>query len=331
MFFLFNFIISLFLSCSLFAKVSERTFIVDILQLQPQKFELKRRYIGSITTDNFSILRSKVTGTIASIDIQAEQKVKSGQLLVSINNRSQKAALEIAIKTHNSLKNKVARLEALKATNDITKNEVDEAQRELLNAQMQLEKARKSLEDTEIRAPFDGTVGVPRVVVGQSVKPDTAIISLRNGNYSISFLVPPKRIKELKIGQALNVDDKNGSITAIEHTVDPKTLTGFARAKIQNCEGCIIGESLLAQVVVAQNPQAIVLSRNAIYYDKGKAFVVKAVSGKNNESRAQITEVVLGNESEGLVEIKSGLSLGDRIVAMDPKRITANALLKETK
>ncbi len=309
-------------------KMPERTFVVETTVLTPEPFELKRRYIGTINAENFSILRLKSTGIVSAIHIKAEQTVKKGQLLVSLDNRSAKASLDIALKTHKSLNKEFARLKELKASNDVTKAQVDKAKRDLLTASMSLESARKAVEDTEIRAPFDGVVGVPRVVIGESVKPDTPIISVKQGAYTLTFLVPTSRIREMKIGQKVTVGAEQSSISAVERTIDPLTRTGFAKAEFKTCESCIIGESVFAWLSVANKANALLLNRNAIYYDKGKPYVVLVKTTENKETRAEIREVVLGQEQEGRVEILSGLSPGDRIVRADPKRINPDALLK---
>lgn len=321
----------LFLTTGLLANPLERTFVVETKVVQPENFIVQRRYIGTINAENFSILRAKSAGTIASIAVKPEQNVKKGQLLASQDNRSQKSSLEIALKTHRSLQSKVDRLKKLKNTGDVTKGQVDEAKRDLLNASLNLENAKKALEDTEIRAPFDGIAGVPRVVIGESVKPDTAIISVRQGAYSLIFRVPPKRIRELAVGQEVTTDNGKSTIAAIERTIDPLNLTGFAKTNFPACKNCIIGESIFCQVAVAHNPKAILVNHSSLYYDKGNPYVVRVVSNEKKETRAQPTIVRLGQEQNGLVEIVSGLSPGDSIVIADPKRITPNALLKVLK
>lgn len=330
MYLIIHFVAILFSANALLA-AGERTFVVETKVIQPEDFIVKRRYIGTINAENFSILRAQSSGTIASIHVKAEEKVKKGQLLVSLDNRSEKSSYEIALKTLKSRQSKMDRLKQLKKTGDVTKGQVDEAKLDILNASMSVENAKKALENSEIRAPFDGIAGVPRVVIGESVKTDTAIISVRKGNYNLTFLVPPKRIRELSVGQEVTTQNETSRISAIEKTIDPATLTGFAKANFPSCKNCIIGESVMSEVTIAHNPKAILISHNSIYYDKGKPFVVRVISNEKNETRAEVREVSLGQEQEGRVEILSGLSFGDRIVATDPKRITPNAILKVLK
>jgi membrane fusion protein (multidrug efflux system) len=322
------FLLAILLGSALFSATSERTFVVETTLLSHQPFSLKRRYIGTINAENFSILRVKSTGTVSAIHVKAEQAVKKGQLLISLDNRSGKSSLEIAAKTHQSLKKELERLKELKVSHDVTKAQVDKAKRELLASSMALETTRKGVEETEIRAPFDGVVGVARVVIGESVKPETPIISIKQGAYTLTFLVPPSRIRELSIGQKVSVGEEQSSIAAIERTIDPLTRTGFAKANFSACKSCIIGESVFAWVTVAEKAKALLVDRNAVFYDKGKPFVVVVKTNEAKETRADQREVVLGQEQDGQVEIVSGISVGERIVRADPKRITLGALLK---
>ncbi len=315
------------LANSLLADTLERFFVVETLQAKAESFIIKRRYIGTIKAENFSILEAKSASTVSKIHVKAEQSVKKGQILVSLANSSSHKARLLAEKKVRSLAKALERQKELLKSQDVTKVHVDQAKRDWLEASLALESQKQILENTEIRAPFDGVVGVPRVVNGESVSPGSAIISITNGPYSLSFLVPPSRLRELSVGQKISVNQKDSHISAIEHSIDPKTRTGFARAIFKDCQSCIVGESVFVYVSVLEKPKAILLNKNALYYDQGKPFIVVVINDEHKQARADIREVTLGQEQDGMVEILSGLMVGEIVVRADPKRLPPKAKL----
>lgn len=317
----------IFLSSSLFSMQPERSFVVETVVAKTETFILKRRYIGTIKADNFSILEAKTASTVSKIHVAAEQSVKKGQILVSLANSSSLNSQLLAEKKVRSLAKELERQKELLKSHDVTKAQVDRAKRDWLEASQALESQKQAVENTEIRAPFDGVVGVPRVVTGESVSPGSAIISIKKGPYSLSFLVPPARLRELSVGQKISLNQEESHISAIERSIDPNTRTGFAQATFKDCSGCIVGESVLIYVSVLEKPQAILLSKNAIYYDKGKPFIVIVINDEQKQARAEIREVTLGQEQDGFIEILSGLRAGEVVVRADPKRLPPKAKL----
>ncbi len=317
------------IATTLFAEAKERVYVVETEVVTQQKFDLTQRFIGTMTAENFSVLRAKSNSTIASIHVKAEQSVKKGQLLVSLNNSSTKSSLDIAVKMYESLKKEVERLKELKRSNDITKAHLEKVKRDFLNASMTVESNKKVMEETEIRAPFDGIVGVPKVVIGESVKPETPIISIRKGSFIYTFLIPASRIRDIAVGQKIVVNNEESTISELENTIDPLTRTAFARARFPLCRTCIIGESVFADLTIANKEKAILIDRNAVFYDKGKPYVVVVKANENEETKAEIRGVILGHEQDERVEILGDtLRHGDRIVKTDPKRIKPDSLLK---
>lgn len=325
-----KFLVSLFVALSLPAKEApERAIVVETDVVQYKKFRLTQNYIVNMTAENFSILRAKSNSTVATIHIKAEQEVKKGQLLVSLNNNSTKSSLDIAIKMYESLKKEVERLKELRKSNDITKAQLEKVERDFLNASMTVESSKKVMEETEIRAPFDGKVGVPQIVIGESVKPETPIISIRKGAFIAKFYIPASRIRDVSVGQKITISGEESTISEFENTINPLTRTGFARAKFPLCKSCIIGESVFAELTIADKENAILVDRNAIFYNKRKPYVVVVKTNAANETRAEIREVVLGHEQDDQVEIlENKLRPQESIVKTDPKRIKADALLK---
>lgn len=128
-------------------------------------------------------MKSKASGEILSISADVGDLVPAGQLLVQIDKRTPRNALALA----------EAELVAARARRDIAKSQSERADRlfktgtlnqveleqsilefanakaEVVRAEVGVENARISLDDTEVRAPIKGTVIQRNVEVGQVI------------------------------------------------------------------------------------------------------------------------------------------------------------------
>jgi membrane fusion protein, multidrug efflux system len=319
------FVVLVIANHALSAKPPEMSYVVETMVIKPvDKLAIERRYIGTIHAEKFSRLSPKSIGTVASIDVKPGQRVKKGQLLISLKSGVEKRSLELAEKSLQSLQKELERNKTLFASQDITKPELEKSEREVLSARARLEEQKRGLENVEIRAPFDGVVGVPRVVLGESVEPGTNIISVMEGPYSVFINIPASRLSEIKVGQPVRMKSNQSTIDAVEMSIDPITRVGFAKALFNTCESCIVGDSIFVHITVYDKPNAILLPKKAIYYQNGKPHVVMVVKKAEN-SQAAIREVTVGEEQDGQVEILSGLVASEEVVIANPKRIPEGA------
>lgn len=322
----------MFMSELVFAKMPDMTYVVETTIIKPRaQFLVVRRYIGTIKAEKFSLLSPKVIGTVASIEVKPGQKVKKGQLLISLTSDVEKRALELAGKNLKLSRAGLKRSRSLFKSEDITKSKLEESERDLLHALVKLEEQKRQVENLEIRAPFDGVVGVPRVVMGESVQPSSSIISVMDGPFSVFINIPSSRLSEVKVGQLVKIKSMNTTISAVERSIDPVTRTGFAKVMLPSCENCIIGDSVYATISVHEKTNAILITNNAVYYKNQKPYVVVVIKDEQGNAKAQIREIAIGEEQQGEVLIESGLKDDDEIVIANPKRIPDQANLSVLK
>lgn len=303
------------------------SYVVETEVAKPvEQFAVERRYIATLKAEKQSLLSATSRGTVASINVTPQQQVKKGQLLVSLKSGVEKRALELAEQNLSSLVRELERNKILFSSQDITKSELDKLEREVLGARAKLEEHKRGLENVEIRAPFDGIVGVPRVVLGETVEPGTVIVSIMQGPYSVFINIPAARLSEIKVGQPVRVKSNHSTIAAVEMSIDPITRVGFAKAIFTTCDSCIIGDSVFAHVTVYDKPNVLLLPKKAIYYQNGKPHVVVVVKDAD-KTKAVIREVAVGEQLEGKFEIISGLTPAEEVVIANPKRIPEGAFV----
>src|SRR5690606_20521893 len=95
----------------------------------------------------------------------------------------------------------------------------------------------------QLRAPFAGTVGIPRVTEGQYLSPGASVVTLQDLDLMrVDFTVPEQRLGELNIGQAVRISldgsDEvfEGRITGIDPKIDPSSRLVSVRSEISNSD-----------------------------------------------------------------------------------------------
>jgi len=203
------------------------------------------------------------------------------------------------------------------------------------NLRAQLSIARKSLADTRIRAPFAGTVRERVVEVGQTVREQTALISLATANplklrASIPerwfpFVQPGARV-ELTV-EAYPGETFSGSVTRVARAGVAETRSFSFEARVEN-PGERLRPGLFARGRVATSkvdsvirvPSSAVVS----FYGVQKVYSISPPASETSAPSTIGEKVVqLGDQFGDTIEITQGLEAGDRIATTNLARLRA--------
>lgn len=207
------------------------------------------------------------------------------------------------------------------------------------NAETALETARAAVTAAEarrgdriLRAPFAGVLGLTTVTPGTLISPGTVITTLDDlSSIRVDFAVPERFLSTLRAGTALTATADaypgrtfEGRIALMDVRVDEQTRAVTARAEFPN-PGGDIRPGMMMRVAVRQGQrQALAVPEAAVQYEGAGAFVYRIAGGEQG-SMAQRVEVQPGSVESGFVEIVTGLSLNDRVVASGLNRIQPGA------
>src|SRR5690606_38926309 len=118
---------------------------------------------------------------------------------------------------------------------------LEQASAAAATSQAQVAKLEAVLQQKQLRAPFAGTIGIPRVDEGQYLAPGTTVATLQDfSTMRADFTVPEQQLHLLEIGQPVvvaidGIDDRfNGKVTGIDPRVDPASRLVSVRAEIEN-------------------------------------------------------------------------------------------------
>jgi membrane fusion protein (multidrug efflux system) len=291
---------------------------VEVVLLKPTRVLEDLSAVGSLRANQSVLLRTEVTGRVASIGFRDGQPVRRGQLLIGLDaslNEAEvaQAKAELALAQSN-----------LKRTADLaTKNFVSGSAQEqaesnvsVLQAKLQLAEAR--LAKMRVMAPFDGVVGIRTVNVGDVVKDGTDIVNVEDiATLKVDFRVPERYFTQLKVGQPIEIATDalpgsryQGKVEAINPRLDANGRSLEVRAALANSDGRLRpGMFARVRVILGDRPEAFMVPEEAIVPQGDSFFVFRVADGK-----AQRVPVRLGVRREGQVELLDNVKEGDRIV-----------------
>jgi membrane fusion protein (multidrug efflux system) len=183
--------------------------------------------------------------------------------------------------------------------------------------------------DRMIRAPFSGVVGLSDVAPGALISPGTPIVTLDDLSViRVDFSVPDRYLSILRVGMPISAhadaypqQSINGHIAQIDSRVDQRTRAVIARAEFPNV-GRLLKPGMQMRVSIEQNPrQGVAVPESAVQFE-GDTASVYLISKRGGGLVAEKRLIDTGDRTEGVVEVRHGLALGDPVVADGVNRIT---------
>lgn len=168
-------------------------------------------------------------------------------------------------------------------------------------------------------SPLDGVVISRGIVPGELVESGkTLFVVADTSRMWVTASLAPADARRIAIGQELvfmpdGVPDEtvSGRIAWVSTEVDEKTRTVQVRAEIPNSDGRVLAHTFgRARIAIARADAAIVVPREAVQWD-GTANVVFV---RVNPTVFVARTVSLGAHEDGVIEIRSGLRPGERVV-----------------
>ncbi len=290
---------------------------VNAQVIQPQLLTDEIQISGTLLPDEEVDLSFETSGKIIEINFEEGSAVKKGQLLAKVNDRQLQAQLQRLVSQLKLAEDRVFRQNALLERDAVSKEAYEQVKTELatLNADIEIVKANIAL--TELRAPFDGVIGLRQVSVGSYASPTTIVAKLTKiSPLKIEFSVPERYANDVKKGANLNfrlegkLDAFSAKVYATESKIDPATHTLPIRALYPNTNGALLpGRYASIQLKKEEIANALAVPSEAIVPEMGKDKVFVYRSGK-----AQPAEIKTGIRTEDRVQVVQGLQVGDTVI-----------------
>ncbi|RKZ18586.1 hypothetical protein DRQ50_03855 [bacterium] len=277
------------------------------------------RAASVIEADRLVELVSRVQGRIRSVAVEEGDWVEDGQLLAELENEREVIHLRKAELTLDDKARQLERNRSMLTEELISRQEFDDVESAWKLAGAERDLARIGLEDTRIRAPFEGRITERRVVPGQQVVALAPVFTL--GDFSplrIRVHLPENVARKVGTGQRVLVKPEGLDVTCeatverISPVVDPATST-VRLTLLMNGDGddVRVGGFAKVRITTDRRQDALAIPKRALVEEGAlrSVFIAEADTVRK-------VEVLTGLYDETHVEVLEGLEAGDHVVTM---------------
>ena len=324
---------------------------VSTVKAQKRDFPVTLQASGTVSPLTSVDMRSQVTSTVAKVHFSEGQFVKAGQLLFTLDARTDEANLAKAraqlVKDQASLadtKRQFERAKQLFAQNFISQGAVDTAQSQMeamaattVADQAAIEAARIATTFSRIAAPISGRVGAVNVSTGSLVQANqTALVTITQLDpIGVAFSIPQRNLQDalaaLKGGGApvmAKLADGGGSFKGklqfVDNAVNASSGTVQAKAVFANKESKLWpGAFVEISQTVTNLTDATTIPQAAVVQGPRGTIVYVVEDGK---ARLQPVKVVYAEAGDAAV---TGIKPGDVIVMDGKQNVRPNSPIME--
>jgi membrane fusion protein (multidrug efflux system) len=272
---------------------------------------------GLLIPDEEVDLSFETSGKITEILFTEGSSVKKGELLAKVNDKPLQAELKKLEAQLPLAQERVYRQKLLLEKDAVSVEAYESVNTELekLRADIDLVKAR--ITQTELRAPFDGILGLRQVSEGAYAAPQTIVTKLTKiSPIKLEFSVNERQTSDIHNGTKINFTIENdekiyqAAVYAMESRLADETLTLKVRATYPNAGGKIKpGHSATIDIILREINNAIVIPSLSVIAEMGRDIVYVYNNGK-----AEQREIKKGMRTASSIQVLGGLQTGDTLL-----------------
>jgi membrane fusion protein (multidrug efflux system) len=289
---------------------------------------------GTLKPFEETVLMPEVTGRVVQINLPEGKYVKQGTLLVKLFDDDLQAGLKKAKTQLEIAEQTQKRQNELIKISGISQSDYDQAVLQVNSINADIEVLKAQIRKTEVRAPFDGVIGLRNISVGAEVTPSTACAVIRSlQQLKLDFSVPEKYSSQIKSGMKVKFsvqgDDTkhDATVMATEEGIDVTTRNLKARAVVKNKDAALKpGAFANVELDLNEIKDALMVPTQAIIpQERDKQLIVA------REGKAKFISVTTGVRQASMIQVLNGIAPGDTIVTTGLLFLKPGAQLKISK
>ena len=285
--------------------------------------------VGSVSAVQGAMLSTDLAGTVAEVKFESGAVAKKGDVLVRLDASSEEGQLRTAEADLQLARQDLERTRDLARRKVISKAELDAAESKFKQKEGAVENMRAMVGKKEVRAPFDGQLGIRQVNIGQMINAGQQVVALTALDpVYVDFALPQQELSKLSPGFEVGVQtdavpgrEFNAKLTAINSMVDTVTRNVTLQATVENPDHALRpGMFAKVEVLLPEKHKTLVVPGSAISYAPfgDSVFVIEKKkdpkSGKDSQMiRQQFVRV--GEARGDFVSIVDGLKANETIVS----------------
>lgn len=309
---------------------------VDYVHPQPAQQQSRQTLSGSVVVPDTANLSPAVAGLVKSVAVRAGDRVRAGDLLLTLDPELAQLALEqakAATAAARVQRQEAQRLrdegERLAQRGDLSRSQQDAraAEFERLSAELQrleaIQRERQALlQRHQIKAPFDGTVVARMTAPGEWLNPGTAVLRLVGDSAAeVQLRIAQALHDQLQEGDPATihlpgVDTAiNAQLVRISGAIDPNSRTALVRVKpTERAERLKAGQAVTVTLFPGQAQNAVSIPNDAVLRYPDGSRIVWVLEQSDGNTIARRRQLKLGNTANEFVLVLDGLDTQDRVV-----------------
>ncbi|MER9615106.1 efflux RND transporter periplasmic adaptor subunit [Mesorhizobium sp. M0207] len=281
-----------------FASMKPPAATVSTVIVKPMSWTPGIEAIGTVSAVRGVDLTVETAGIVKDILFHANQKVAANAVLLQLDDEVERADLVASKAQATSDQTTLMRALELQKRGVGTDATLDTAQAAASVSAAQVNKLQAVLDQKQLTAPFKGTVGIPKIDLGQYLTPGTAVVTLQDmDTMRVDFTVPEQQLPQLKIGQTVRLGvgggdmPFTGSIRGIDPKIDPTSRLVTVRAEVGNPEGKLTpGQFVQVRVELPEENDVLALPQTALTSSLYGDFVFVVRPAKSAEANGAAPE-----------------------------------------
>ncbi|RWO83519.1 MAG: efflux RND transporter periplasmic adaptor subunit [Mesorhizobium sp.] len=255
-----------------FATMKPPAATVSTMIVKPTEWTPGVEAIGTVSAVRGVDLTVETAGLVKDILFHANQKVEANAGLLQLDDAAERADLD-ATKAQAALdQTALTRALELQKRDVGSESTLDSARAAALASASRVNRLQAVLEQKLLTAPFSGTIGIPRIDLGQYLSPGTSVATLQDlETMRADFSVPEQQLPLLKIGQTLRLGIGNGelpfagTIRGIDPKINPTSRMVTVRAEVANPEGKLTpGQFVQVRVELPEENNVLTVPQTAL-------------------------------------------------------------------
>ena len=310
--------------------VSQTAVAVVAVPARMERLAMELEALGTAHANESVDVTAKVSNLVTAVRFTEGQQVRRGDLLVELDADAARAELAITEAALTESRSQYNRSRELYTTKVLSDAQLEQIEASLKANEARVAVARSRLNDTLVRAPFAGRVGLRRVSVGSLISPGTVITTLDDtSTIKLDFTVPETFLSAVTPGlkilaRSVAYPEKafEGAVTSVDSRVDPSTRSVTVRAQVPNPSGLLKPGMFLTVRLSRGEVDALLVPEQALVPEQGDVYVFVVQDG--TVAKRQIR---LGQRRVGDVQVLEGLAAGEQVVTEGTQKLRDGAAI----
>lgn len=303
---------------------------------------------GSLQAREKAELIAEASGSVLEVSVELGDAVKRGQVVARIETtglgasyQSAQSAEAAAAEALALARTNLARTEALVASGSVPRANLEADQNALKAAEARMAEARAlktsaqtRLDATVVRAPLAGVVSAKSVNQGDVVAQGAKLLTIiEPSSMRLEASIASEHLSKVKPGVPVDfvvrgLGDRrfSGEIERVAPAADPATRRIKLLVSIPNVEGTLLTGLYAEGRVTSEKRSALAVPEDAVEREGANGSLVVIRAGRAERVRV---ELGIHDEQSGLIEVKSGVKEGERVILGAARSVKPGTKIRE--